>query len=595
MADYRAPLRDSHFVLYDVLGAEAHYAGLERCQPVSRDLLDSILDAAARFSENELFPCNRTGDEQGCSFANGAVTTPAGFKDAFAAYRAAGWAGMIGDPEYGGQGLPASIRLLAGEPMSTANMAWTMYPDLSLSAMHALGLHGTPEQKQQFLSRLLAGDWTGTMCLTEPQAGSDVGLLRTRATPRADGSYAITGTKIFISAGEHDLVPNILHLVLARLPEAPAGTRGISLFIVPKFLVNDDGSLGARNGVVCSGIENKMGIHGNATCVLNFEEAVGYLVGAEHQGMRCMFTMMNSARLGVGMQGLGIMEMAYQLSLPYAQERLQMRSLSGPKNPDAAADPIIVHPDVRRMLLTQKALVEGTRAMAYYTALKADVALYASGEVQVAAEELLGLLTPVVKAFATEVGFECANHALQIFGGHGYVRETGVEQYVRDARITLIYEGTTQIQALDLLGRKVLATQGKALIAFVGEIKAFAAAAQADLPDLAARIDAIADEWATLTINIGGRAAVNPDAIGAAAVDFLMYSGYAVLAYFWGRMALIAKQQSNAADDPFLAGKIATARFYMERILPRAEAHRRGAEAGAGSMMDIDAAGFAHI
>ncbi|NJN52165.1 MAG: acyl-CoA dehydrogenase [Gammaproteobacteria bacterium] len=581
-------------MLYDVLDAQSHYGALEGCERVSREDLDSILDAAARFSEQELFPCNRVGDEVGCKLRRGSVVTAPGFKEAFELYRQAGWAGMIGDPEYGGQGLPSSIRLLAGESMSSANMAWTMYPDLSLSAMHALDIHGTPEQKQLFLTRLLAGEWTGTMCLTEPQAGSDVGLLTTKATPRADGRYSITGTKIFISAGDHDLAPNILHLVLARVPDAPAGTRGISLFIVPKYHVKANGEPGKRNGVVCSSIEKKMGLHGNATCVLNFENAVGYRVGEENQGMRCMFTMMNSARLGVGVQGLGIMEMAYQISLPYAQERLQMRSLRGPQNPDAIADPIIVHADVRRMLLTQKAFLEGGRALAYYAAMKADVALHGAADEQAAAEEVLSFLTPIVKAFLTETGFESANHALQIFGGHGFIRETGIEQYVRDSRITLLYEGTTQIQALDLLARKVLMTGGKALLVFIEEIKAFAQTASPQIPELAARLDDIADDWGGLAMSIGGRAAVDPDAIGAASVDFLMYSGYAALAYFWVRIALAAKQSEHADTDPFLIGKLATAQFYMDRILPRAEAHKRSAQSGANSLMAIDAAAFSH-
>ncbi len=592
MTEFRAPLRDGRFVLYDVLDGESHYASLEACEPVTRDVLDSILDAAATFSEQALFPCNRAGDEEGCRLTDGVVTTASGFKAAFDAYREAGWAGMIGDPAYGGQGLPASIRLLAGEPMTTANMAWTMYPDLSLSAIHALGMHGTEAQKKKFLTRLLAGEWTGTMCLTEPHAGSDVGLLRTKAEPQADGSYTITGTKIFISAGEHDMVDNILHLVLARLPDAPAGTKGISLFIVPKFLVNDDGSIGMRNGVSCTRIEEKMGLHGNATCELVFADAIGYRVGAEHQGMRCMFTMMNSARLGVGMQGLGVMELAYQHALPYALAREQMRSLSGPKNPDGQADPIIVHPDVRRMLLTQKALLEGGRALIYYAAFKSDLSLYGADASKADAEALLSFLTPIVKAFLTEAGFECANHALQIFGGHGFIRDNGVEQLVRDARVTLIYEGTTQIQALDLLARKVLLTQGKALIAFIAEMKSCAADARQPLPDLAAALDALAEEWGAFAMSIGGRAATDADELGAAAVDFLMYSGYAALAYFWVRMALVAKR--SAHRDAFLDGKLATAEFYMRRILPRAQAHRLAAEAGAATLMNPAPEAFAH-
>jgi alkylation response protein AidB-like acyl-CoA dehydrogenase len=591
---YRAPLRDSRFLLYDVLDVEAHFARLVDRESVTRDLLDPILEQAARFSEEELFALNREADETGCRLENGTVVTPNGFKEAYQTYLETGFAGMVGNPEYGGQGLPPSIRLLAEETMSAANMAWTMYPDLSMSAMHALDMHGTTAQKRLFLTRLLAGEWTGTMCLTEANAGSDVGLLRTRALPRSDGTYGITGTKIFISAGDHDLVANILHLVLARLPDAPAGTRGISLFIVPKFLVRDDGSLGARNRVTCARLEEKMGLHGNATCELVFDDATGFLVGPEHQGMRCMFTMMNSARLGVGMQGLGIMEVAYQLSLAYARERLQMRSLSGPKNPSGPADALIVHPDVRRMLLTQKAFVEGGRALAYYTLLGVDDALFGPREAREEAEARLSFLTPIVKAFLTETGFEAANHALQIFGGHGFVRDTGIEQYVRDARITLIYEGTTQIQALDLLGRKVLMTQGKALLALVAEMKALAPRADGELATLGDALTRIADEWPALTLAIGGRAAADPEEVGAASVDFLMYSGYATLTYLWTRMAIVARDRLRDGPDPFFEGKVATAQFFVARLLPRAESHRRAIAAGAAPLMQITDAAFDH-
>jgi Acetyl-CoA dehydrogenase C-terminal like/Acyl-CoA dehydrogenase, C-terminal domain len=410
-----------------------------------------------------------------------------------------------------------------------------------------------------------------------------------------DGSYSITGTKIFISAGEHDFVDNILHLVLARVPDAPAGTKGISLFIVPKFLLRDDGGNGARNGVVCSGIEEKMGIHGNATCVLNFENAIGYLVGAENEGMRCMFTMMNAARLGVGMQGVGLAEAGYQASLTYARERLQMRAIAGPQNPDGPADPIIVHPDVRRMLLTQKALVEGGRALAYYTAQQADLSEFGPADGRAAAETMLSFLTPIVKAFLTETAFESVNHAVQIFGGHGFIHETGVEQYVRDSRVTLIYEGTTQIQALDLLGRKLMMTRGQALLVLVGQMQATAQSCAEPLPEIGAALERIATEWATLSMAIGARAQADPNEIGAASVDYLMYSGYAVLTYFWARMALVAHQRLQRGDDPFLSGKVATARFYVARLLPRAEAHKRAIEAGAAVLMDIESAAFDHI
>jgi alkylation response protein AidB-like acyl-CoA dehydrogenase len=599
MADFRTPLRDMRFLLYDVFDFETHFARLSDRERVTRDLLDPILDEAARFAETQLFAANRVGDAEGCRFADGVVTTPKGFKEAYATYVANGWTGMTGDPAYGGQALPHSMSLIVEEPMTIANMAWTMYPDLSHSAMNALERHGTPALKQRFLTLLLSGACTGTMCLTEPQAGSDVGILRTKAMPHADGSYAITGTKIFISAGEHDLVDNILHLVLARLPDAPAGTKGISLFIVPKFIPREDGRPGVRNGVACTGIEAKMGIHGNATCTLSFDAAIGFLVGAENEGMRCMFTMMNAARLGVGMQGVGVSEAAYQASLQYARERLQMRALTGPKNPAGVADPIIVHPDVRRMLLTQKAFIEGGRALAYYTAQQADLAEFGPPEQRADAETMLSFLTPIVKAFLTETGFESVNHAVQIYGGHGFIRETGVEQYVRDSRITLIYEGTTQIQALDLLGRKVMLTQGTALLAFVEEMQRTAKQCSVPLPDVAAALERIAAEWATLSLAAGGRAAADLNELGAASVDYLMYSGYASLAYCWARMALVATRLLNKGErtgaDPFLTGKIATARFYITRILPRAEAHKRALEAGAGVLMQIDDAAFDHI
>ncbi len=602
MVDIRTPLRDMRFLVYDVLDFEAHYAKLSDRERVTRDLLDPILDEAARFAEMELLPVNRGGDEQGCHLADGVVTTPNGFKEAYRTYVANGWTGMTGDPAYGGQGLPHSMSLVVEEPMTIANMAWTMYPDLSHSAMNALERHGTPAQKQRFLTLLLSGACTGTMCLTEPQAGSDVGILRTKAQRNADGSYAITGTKIFISAGEHDFVDNILHLVLARLPDAPAGTKGISLFIVPKFIPREDGTPGERNGVLCTGIEEKMGIHGNATCVLDFDAATGFLVGAENEGMRCMFTMMNAARLGVGMQGVGVSEAAYQASLAYARERLQMRAMSGPQNPDGPADPIIVHPDVRRMLLTQKALLEGGRALGYYTAQQADLAEFGPAAERDQAETMLSFLTPIVKAFLTETGFESVNHALQIFGGHGFIRETGIEQYVRDGRVTLIYEGTTQIQALDLLGRKVMLTQGKALLVFVEEMQRIARLCAGPLPDVGAALERIAGEWAALSMATGARAATDLNELGAASVDYLMYSGYAALAYCWARMALVATRQLNArsdtgvraAADPFLTGKIATARFYMARMLPRAETHKRAIEAGGGVLMQIDSAAFDH-
>jgi alkylation response protein AidB-like acyl-CoA dehydrogenase len=584
-----AALRDMRFLMHEVFDFTGHYAGLGLAQPLGRDLLDSIVDEASRFTEGELEPLNTVGDQQGCRFENGVVITPDGFREAYARYVEGGWASLSGDPDYGGQGLPTSISLLLEELMCSANMAWTMYPGLSRGAIHALEAHGSEEQKQQFLTRLLSGEWTGTMCLTEPQAGSDVGLARTRAEPHADGSYRITGTKIFISAGEHDLADNIVHLVLARFPDAPEGTRGISMFIVPKFDLD-----GSRNTVTCGGIEEKMGLHGSATCVLNFDQARGYLVGEPNQGMRNMFTMMNAARLVVGLQGVCGAQAALALSLAYATERVQMRSLTGPKAPDKPADPIIVHPDVRRMLLTQRAIVEGGRALVYYAGKVADRALSLDGEEAARSEKLLDFLTPVIKGTLTELAQESASHALQTFGGHGYIKENGVEQYVRDLRITTIYEGTTGIQGLDLLGRKILQEQGVGLIQFLGELNALASELKGSetLAPLGARLEAAGAEWGELALNLGAVAQRDLEEVGAAAVDFLFYSGYTVLAFCWGRIALAATRSLERpdADREFLEGKLATARFYFERLLPRTAAHKAAIESGAANLMDVSEA-----
>jgi len=573
-------LNDMRFLIHDVLDYEQHYQSLGLNDPPNRELLDAIIDEAVRFTETELAPLNESGDVQGCRIVDGQVITPDGFKEAYELFVRGGWAGLSGDPVYGGQGLPDSVSLILEELMCSANMAWSMYPGLSRGVISALESHGSDEQKQIFLTKLLSGEWTGTMCLTEAQAGSDVGLAKTKASPTADGSYAITGTKIFISAGDHDMAKNILHLVLARLPDAPAGTKGISMFVVPK--INLDGSL---NGVSCGGIEKKMGIHGNATCVLNFDNATGYLIGEPNEGMRYMFTMMNGARVVVGLQGVCLAEAAYLKSADYAADREQMRSLSGPKAPDRPADPILVHPDVRRMLLVQKTIVEGGRALVYYTGQLADKVVAFQGEEQARAEELLDFLTPIVKGVLTELGFESVNHAMQIFGGYGFIRETGVEQYVRDARITTIYEGTTQIQALDLLGRKVLLTQGKGLMAFIGEINDLVEAIRKPLPDISAKLEEAAREWAALTLPLGNKAQENLDELGAAAVDYLFYSGYVALAYCWARIAQTAAQGDE--NDQYLAGKLATARFYFARILPRTMAHKAAMEAGADVLMSI--------
>ena len=573
------PQQEIRFVLHEVLAFEGHYQRLGLEDLATGALLDAVLEEGARFADNELEPCNRAGDEHGCAFDDGRVTTPPGFKEAYAKYRELGWAGICGDPAFGGQGLPHSVGLLLEELTCRANMAWTMYPGLSRSAIAALQSHGDEEVKARFLGHLLSGTWTGTMCLTEPQAGSDVGLLRTRAEPHADGSYRISGTKIFISAGEHDMAENILHLVLARLPDAPAGTKGITLFAVPKLMESGD-----ANGVKCGGIEEKMGIHGSATCVMHFEDARGYRIGEENRGMHCMFTMMNAARIGVGLQGVCVAQAAMEAANAYALERLQMRSLSGPKAPDKPADPIVVHPDVRRMLLTQKAIVEGGRTLIYYCGQLLDESTHgADAAARDKADTLLDFLTPIVKGCLTELGFESVNHAMQVFGGHGFIRETGVEQFVRDARITLIYEGTTQIQGLDLLGRKIVATQGAGLMQFIGMMNELADALPEGAEDRAATLRALASEWGELTLAIGGRAQADPEELGAASVDYLMYSGYCVLAYFWAKMAEAAR--ARGTEDPLAAGKVAVAEFFFKRLLPRTQAHKAAIEAGADSLM----------
>ncbi|MEQ8857172.1 MAG: acyl-CoA dehydrogenase C-terminal domain-containing protein [Pseudomonadales bacterium] len=592
-------LQDIRFQVHEVFDFAGHYAALAPAteggavEPPDRAFIDAVLDEAHRFTENELAPLNAVGDVEGCHWQQGGtVTTPAGFKEAYATYAAGGWSGLIGDPEYGGQGLPDSLGLLLEDLVGCANPAWGMYPALSRGVINALGAHGSAEQKSTFLPKLLSGEWTGTMCLTEPHAGSDVGLARTRAEPNADGTYAVSGTKIFISAGEHDLTDNIVHLVLARLPDAPEGTSGISMFVVPK--VNLDGS---RNGVMCGSIEEKMGIHGNATCVLHFDGAQGHLVGEPNKGMRYMFTMMNAARLVVGLQGVCGAHAACLKSMAYAQERLQMRALSGPAAPDKAADPIIVHGDVRRMLLTQRAIAEGGRALVYYAGQVADRTHRGSAEERERAMELLDFLTPIVKGGLTEFGYESVNHAVQIYGGHGYIRETGVEQYVRDLRIAMVYEGTTQIQALDLLGRKILQAQGKGLMHFLGELGDLAARLREPLPHLALALDDMAKEWGEMTLAFGGRAQKDLDEVSAGAVDYLFYSSYCVLAYCWARMAetALALETTNGADADFLAGKRAVAEFYFARLLPRKTAHKLAIEAGPVTIHGPDAAAIAAI
>jgi alkylation response protein AidB-like acyl-CoA dehydrogenase len=590
MTIYKAPLNDMRFALYDVLGADTVLGKLEGGEAHSRDLLDAVLEEAARFNEQVLAPLNASGDQEGCHYdkATASVTTPKGFKEAYRQYAEGGWAGLTAREKFGGQGLPAVLGAMTKEMIDSANLAWGIYPLLSHGATDALEHHGTEWQQETFLKPLVEGRWTGTMCLTEPQAGSDLGLLKTRAEPQADGSYRVTGTKIFISAGEHDFSENIIHLVLARLPDAPAGSRGISMIVVPKFKVKADGSLGERNAVAAGAIEHKMGIKGSATCVMNFDGAEGWLIGPAHKGLMAMFTMMNAARLAVGIQGLAVSERALQNSLNYARERLQMRALSGPAFPDKAADPLTVHPDVRRMLLTQRAFVEGGRVLAAYAALQSDIeSRDVDPQSRKTAGELLSFLIPIAKGLLTEAAQECTKEALQIFGGHGFIAEHGMEQFVRDARIITLYEGTTGIQALDLLGRKIMQLQGAGLKHFLGEISAFCQA-NAETDAVKAFIGPLAvatKTWGDVTQAIAQRAQANPEELGAAAVDYLYFSGYVTLAYFWARSVLAASTSSLSANDK--QAKRDTATFYFTRILPRIHVHKAAIEAGVATLPEL--------
>ena len=593
MSQYRAPLDDIRFGLFDVLDVENVLARLGQTE-VNRELTDAVLEEAARFTSQVLAPLNAVGD-RGCKLdaATGDVTTPEGFAAAYAQFVEGGWPGLNAPAEFGGQGMPHVLGAAVKEMIDAANLAWGNFPLLSHGATEALLHYGSQWQQETFLKPLVEGRWTGTMCLTEPHAGSDLGLLRTRAVPNGDDRYSIEGTKIFITAGEHDMAENIVHLVLARLPDAPVGSRGISLFVVPKFKVGIDGAIGERNALRCGALEHKMGIHGSATCVMNFDGAEGWLVGEPHKGLMAMFVMMNTARLAVGLQGLGLADRAYQNALRYARERLQMRSLTGAKFPEKPADPIIVHPDVRRMLLTQKTLVEGGRLLGYHAFLQVDIAQHGEDEATRAnADAMVGFLTPIVKACLTEWGNECTYHALQCFGGHGYIAEHGMEQLARDARITTLYEGTTGIQALDLVGRKLLQLKGAGLRAFLAEAQAFCATEAAN-PALASLMPPLVDkleEWQALSKKIGVDALANPEEVGGAAYDYLFYSGYVALAYWWARS--VAAAERSSASAAFKAGKRETARFYFDRILPRTLMHRAAIESGVDNLIALDADAF---
>ena len=597
MPSYKAPIEDVKFILQDVLGID-RYNNLAGFAEASPDVVDAILQEGAKLCEEVIAPLNLPGDQEGCRRnPDGSVTTPKGFKDAYKAYAAGGWMGLSAPAEYGGQDLPHTINTVMQEFISSANLAFGMYPGLTQGAIAALLVHGTPEQKTRYLPKMIEGAWTGTMNLTEPHCGTDLGLLKTKAVPNGDGSYAITGTKIFISAGEHDLAENIVHLVIARIEGAPAGTKGISLFVVPKMLVNDDGSLGERNAVSCGSLEHKMGIHGNATCVMNYDGAKGWLVGQENRGLNAMFVMMNEARLAVGVQGLAQSEVAYQNAAAYAKDRLQGRALTGAAAPDKPADPIIVHPDVRRNLLMIRAFNEAGRALALWAALSSDVAHRSEDPAErQAADDRLGLLTPVVKGVLTDLGFENAVRAQQVLGGHGYIAEWGMEQFVRDARIAMIYEGANGIQAMDLVGRKLPKDGGRALMAFMGEVEAFCRENGADeamkpyLEPLAKGLEQLQGSTMWFMQN----AMAKPDNAGSGATEYLHLMGLVALGYMWAKMAkaALAKRSEGDGVAARMDAKLVTGRFFMERMMPEAGALARRIKAGSDSIMAMPAEMF---
>ncbi len=601
MPSYTPPLRDMQFVLHELLGVVDELKALPRHADIDADTINAVLEEGGKFASQVLAPLNAVGDQEGCTLdkASHEVKAPTGFKAAYAKYVEGGWPALSCAPEYGGQGLPLIVNQCFYEMLNSSNQAWAMYPGLSHGAYECLYTHGTDEQKRLYLGKLTSGHWTGTMCLTEPQCGTDLGLLRTKATPferegQADGSYKLTGNKIFISAGEHDMVENIVHLVLARLPDAPTGSKGISLFVVPKWKVKADGSIGERNAIWCGGLEHKMGIHGNATAQIVLEDAEGTLVGQPNKGLAAMFVMMNAARLGVGMQGLGLTEVAYQNAAAYAKDRLQMRSLSGVKFKDKPADPIIVHPDVRKMLLTARAYAEGGRALAVFTTLLLDKEMASEDEeVKKDSADLVALLTPIVKAFFTDNAWISTSHCLQVFGGHGYIREWGMEQFVRDARINMIYEGTNTIQSLDLLGRKVLSDNGARLKKFGKLVQEFVEEEGVNeaMQEFVNPLAELGEKVTKLTTEIGIKAFKDADEVGAAAVDYLRVCGHLVFAYLWARMAKVALEKEGGGD-PFYAAKVATARFYFTKLLPETAGLIRTARAGATPMMAMDVSMF---
>jgi acyl-CoA dehydrogenase len=592
MPTYKAPVDDTLFLLNDVLHFD-RYGNLPGFADASADVIEAVLREAAKFSEEVLTPLNRVGDKEGCTrHADGSVTTPTGFKDAYKQIIDGGWIGISVPAEFGGQDLPATITIAVNELLCSANMAFAMYPGLTQGAIAALLVHASQELKTKYLPKMVEGVWTGTMNRTEPHCGTDLGLLRTKAVKQADGSYKITGTKIFISAGEHDMSENIIHLVLARIEGAPAGTKGISLFVVPKIMVKDDGSLAARNGVSCGSIEEKMGIHGNSTCVMNYDGATGWLIGVENRGLPAMFTMMNEARLGVGVQGLAQSEVAYQNAVIYTKERLQGRAISGVKYPDKPADPIIVHPDVRRTLMTIRAFNEAARALVLWTALKGDIAHRSPDDKErQSADDYMGLLTPVVKGVLTDTGFANTVMAQQMFGGHGYIAEHGMEQFVRDARIAQIYEGANGIQALDLVGRKLGKDGGRALMAFMNEVGSFLKEKGADekMKPYVTPMGVSLGHLQAASMWFMQNAMGKPDNAGAGATDYMHMFGLVALGYMWCKIAeaALAKLPKANGSAPTYSAKLVTARFFMERMLPETAAHLARIQSGAGSTMEL--------
>ena len=596
MPIYNPPLRDMQFVMHELLNVTADLKAMPAHADMDADTINAVLEEGGKFAADVAFPLNISGDSQGCKLNKETheVTTPDGFKEAYAQYIQGGWAALACDPAYGGQGLPLVVNQCFYEMLNSANQAWTMYPGLTHGAYAALHAHGTDEQKQTYLHKMTSGEWTGSMCLTEPHCGTDLGLMRTKAEPQADGTYKLTGNKIFISAGEHDMAANIIHLVLARLPDAPAGIKGVSLFIVPKFNVNADGSVGSRNGIYCGGLEHKMGIHGNATAQIVLDGAVGTLVGQANKGMQGMFVMMNAARLGVGNQSLGLTEVAFQNALAYAKDRIQMRSLSGVKSKDQPADPIIVHPDVRKMLLTAKAYAEGGRALMCFSSMLLEKEHgHPDEKVRAESGELLAMLTPIVKAFITDNGHISTNACLQVFGGHGYIKEWGMEQFARDNRINMIYEGTNTIQSLDLLGRKILGNNGATLKKFGKLVGALVAeeGVNEKMAEFITPIAILGEQMTKFTTEIGFKGFQNPDEVGAAAVDYLRVAGHLVFGYFWARMAQVALREiASGNTDPFYVAKLQTARFYFAKLFPETATLMRTARTGSKVLMDTDAA-----